>query len=365
MLDFPNSPVVGQIFSSQNGTFKWDGVKWVPATAATGGQFGTSQNRNRIINGNFAVDQYNNNAAITPASGNPAYVCDRWQIYFTVASKLTSQCVLSSANALLSSYVTITTASAYTAIASDVFNFAQRIEYQNMSDFAFGSTNAATITLSFWVNASIAGTYSGSLVNSNGSRTYVFPFVVNAANTWQQVSIPVPGDTSGAWSVAANAIGFMLRFDLGSGSSSRTSTTGAWQSANFNGAVGSVALIANAGATLSLSNVQLELGTVATPFDWRGYGDMLALCQRYYQLKSGTFGTYTGQALSAGFIMQPIVMAPAMRAAPTATVTPSGGSGWSSVTVQTTTSTAVVITPAIGSAGPVTFNYAITANAEL
>jgi hypothetical protein len=131
------------------------------------------------------------------------------------------------------------------------------------------------------VRSSLTGTFSGSLRNGTSfNRSYPFTYAISAANTWEQKSITIAGDTSGTWSTG-NTGGLVLAWDIGGGSSS-LSTANSWQAGNFSGVTGSTRLISTLSATLDLTGVQLEKGSTATSFDYRPYGTELALCQRYF-----------------------------------------------------------------------------------
>jgi hypothetical protein len=311
-----------------------------------------NQNRNRIINGHFIVDQRNNFAAVTPAT-TTAYTADRWQLNGNPASKLTIQALPASTvfPSGIAGALAMQTASAYVAGASEIFSIQQGIEFQNMTDFNFGNAGAATITLSFWAFASVAGTYSGSLFNNGGTRSFVFTFAL-AASTWTRITVVVPGDVAGTWYPgSSNSRGMGLSIDLGSGSSLRTAVVASWTAGIFVGASGSVALVANAGAILQLANVQLELGSVATPFDWQSVADTLAACRRYFQ--DIWFILYAPAANVAGFggAVQQITYPVCMRAAPTALAT---DNILSSVWTGTTTPTYVFAPDNIRVSSPTT-----------
>jgi hypothetical protein len=164
--------------------------------------------------------------------------------------------------------------------AADYLLFMQKIEGFNTVDLAFGTASAATVTLSFWVRSSITGTYSAFLQNSAASRAYVATYTISAANTWEQKSITIAGDTTGTWIGATSEIGLRVGFDLGSGSNYST-TAGAWTAGNYTRTSGTVNWGATTGATFYITGVQLEKGSTATSFDFRPYGTELSLCQRY------------------------------------------------------------------------------------
>jgi hypothetical protein len=158
----------------------------------------------------------------------------------------------------------------------------QSIEGLNVSDLGWGAAGAQAITISFWFRSSLTGTHSGAVSNSGNTRSYPFSFTVSAANTYEYKTVTIAGDTSGTW-LTTNGAGLTLKFNCGSGSTA-LGTAGAWASADYSGATGSVSLVGTSGATFYITGVQLEKGSTATSFDYRPYGTELVLCQRYYEV---------------------------------------------------------------------------------
>ena len=238
--------------------------------------------RNRIINGQMAIAQRGTSAV---SSGD--YPVDRFIMVSTSSATTTAQqssTVPSSTTFSNSVLYSVTTGAS--SGASDRQHLYQRIEGFNTADLGWGTANAKSVTLSFWAYASIAGTYSASFSNSAQTRSYVASYTL-PANTWTQVSLTVAGDTSGTW-LTTNGIGIQISWDYGSGSSF-TGTANTWSGSYFLAATGQVALSATTGATFYITGVQLEVGTQATSFEYRQYGQELALCQRYFYLHaSGT-----------------------------------------------------------------------------
>ena len=297
--------------------------------------------RNRIINGDMRIDQRNAGASVTPTA-NPTYLVDRWFFGLQQASKMSFQ-QSSTAPAGFNNSLLATSLSAYTPLSSDYHYLGQRVEGYNVADLGWGTADAKTITLSFWVRSSVTGTLSGSLSNSGATRSYPFTYTISSANTWEQKFVTIAGDTAGTWD-KTNGRGIVISFSLGSGST-YLGTADAWAGAYYTGATGSIQPIATSGATFYITGVQLEEGSVATPFCPAGggsYGAELALCQRYYWQVSGVSGSTTGCTIdglyssgSGAGIFYSFMHPVTMRTAPTATVNYNDLTNASSVVVTT------------------------------
>jgi hypothetical protein len=233
--------------------------------------------KNRIINGACVIDQRNAGASVTQGTNN-LYPVDRFLVVGNVASKFTAQ-QSTTVPAGFKNSVICTSSSAYSVGASETFVIAQRIEGFNVADLNWGSANAKTVTLSFWVRSSLTGTFGGAVRNSAADRSYPFSYTISSANTWEQKSVTIAGDTSGTW-LTDNGIGINVIWSLGTGST-LSGTAGAWAGASYTSATGATSVVGTNGATFYITGVQLEVGTTATSFDYRPYGTELALCQRY------------------------------------------------------------------------------------
>jgi len=252
--------------------------------------------KNRIINGGMVIDQRNAGASVTQDTSGTQYCLDRWNIYGTVASKFTVQQTPSATEtgyatrvaAGFTNYLAITSASAYSVSASDVFQLQQMIEGFNTSDLAWGTASAKTVTLSFLVYSSLTGTFGGSLVNSAANYSYPFTYSIPVANTWTSISVTVAGPTAGTWIGATNGIGIRVYFGLGVGSTN-SGTAGSWSANLYRSATGAVSVVGTSGATFYITGVQLEKGSTATSFDYRPYATEFIYCQRYYEVGESTF----------------------------------------------------------------------------
>jgi hypothetical protein len=274
--------------------------------------------RNRIINGAMVIDQRNAGASVTPTLDG-SYNLDRWQVSLSAASKFSLQ-QSSTAPTGFSYSTLITSLSAYSVPSGGYFMFTQPVEGYNMADFGWGTASAKTVTISFWVNSSLTGTFGGAIQNNAQNRAYPFSYTISAANTWEQKSVTIAGDTSGTW-LTTNGVGMYLRFGLGVGSTFST-TAGAWTAGQYFAPTGATSVVGTNGATFYITGVQLEVGTVATPFEREIYSETLAKCQRYYyRLKAASpytnFGM--GRAYSGTNGQVSLALPVSMRAAPTGT----------------------------------------------
>jgi hypothetical protein len=287
-------------------------------TAQINGMTPTAQSlqgfRNRIINGGMVIDQRNAGASAGTSSGTFAYFLDRWVASYSQTSKFTVQQNAGSVTppAGFTNYLGVTSSSAYSVASGESFNMQQPIEGFNVADLGWGAAGAQTVTVSFWVRSSLTGAFGGAVCNSNLTRSYPFTYTVSAANTWEYKTVSIPGDTSGTW-VTNNGVGLRLYFNLGAGSTV-SGTAGAWASANFQSATGAVSVVGTNGATFYITGVQLEAGSVATPFEQIDYGRELIMCQRYFQIVKSATGN--GNSLANGVWRCTAQLRVVMRATP-------------------------------------------------
>jgi hypothetical protein len=266
-------------------------------TDSSGGVLAPSSSvfRNRILNGDMKIDQRNAGASVTPLTG-ATYTVDRWLTAFAQSSKFSIQRNAASVTPPVgfTNYLGATSLSAYSVVSTDFFTLQQSIEGLNIADLAWGTANAAPVTLSFWVRSSLTGTFGGAINNSGGSRSYPFTYTISSANTWEQKSIIIAGDTSGTW-LTTNGIGITVNLSMGMGAT-YLGTAGSWASGSYYSATGSTNVVGTNGATFYITGVQLEKGSTATSFDYRPYTTELSLCQRYYNKWSGANSPFIGLA---------------------------------------------------------------------
>jgi hypothetical protein len=152
-----------------------------------------------------------------------------------------------------------------------------------MTDLNFGSVNARTITVSFWFYASIAGTYCFSLRNVPVTHSYVKTFDITSANTWQYVTAVIPGCTLGTWSTSTGTASMYVTFDFGSGTTYNTATPNTWVAGNVLRTAACVSMISTGSASIYITGVQLEVGSVIPTYEMRPFDDELRRCKRYFQ----------------------------------------------------------------------------------
>ena len=245
--------------------------------------------KNRIINGAMMIDQRNAGASV---NGTGTFPVDRFSLSSSGVGVYSGQrSTTAPANFLNSIILTVTTPDS-SVTGTDNCVVLQRIEGFNFADMAWGTANASTITISFWVRSSITGTYFVRLANNNYDRSYCASYTISAANTWEYKTITIGGDTTGTWATN-NSSGVAVEFVLGNGTTYQTSSANTWIAGNYLSTSSQTNWISTNGATFYITGVQLEKGSTATSFDYRPYGTELQLCQRYYYLLSASANNLT------------------------------------------------------------------------
>ena len=272
--------------------------------------------KNKIINGAMVIDQRNAGASLTQSTSHQ-FAVDRTFGIGGVAGKFTMQ-QSSTAPTGFTKSLLVTSTSSYSVPSGDLYLIGQSIEGFNIADLDWGTANAKTVTLSFWVRSSLTGTFGGAIGNAgwlSNTRSYPFSYTISSANTWEQKSITIAGDTTGTWATN-NTTGLTVSFGLGVGTSS-SATAGAWIGSNVLAPTGATSVVGTNAATWYVTGVQLEVGSTATPFERRLYGQELALCQRYLPAFNGMTDSFVGIAGSTSSIVVPIPFAVPVRTPPT------------------------------------------------
>jgi hypothetical protein len=299
-----------------------DGVTFPDSTNQFSG--GAFSFKNRIINGDMRIDQRNAGAAVTADNSFPV---DRFKLGQNTDGACSVQQDSSAPASFINSIKYTTTTADGTLTTTQNTSISQNIEGTNIADLAWGTANAKTVTLSFWVRSSLTGTFGGALTNSAITRSYPFTYTISVADTWEQKTVTIAGDTTGTW-LTTTGIGIRVIFGLGVGPD-RSGTAGAWSGSTLLSATGAVSVIGTLNATWFITGVQLEVGSVATPFERRPFGAELQLCQRYlpiFRLAAGD-KFVVGQAISASVVVANLPFLVSARTAPTG-ITASAGSSF-------------------------------------
>ena len=263
---------------------KADGTGNLSVPAETGTVVTTASpslgRRNMILNGDMRISQ--RGTSFTKSGSSNVYILDRfYQVSnASAATVVYSQDTEAPANFKNSLKFSVTTAD--TDLTSQRCLISQFIEGQNVAHLNWGTADAQDVTLSFWVRSSLTGTFGGSFINSAEDYSYPFTYTISSANTWEYKTVTVTGPTAGTW-LDTNGVGIRIHWSMGTGSY-RLGTAGSWSANRYEGATGQVDPVSTTGATWYITGVQLEVGSVATPFEHRSYGEELALCQRYYYM---------------------------------------------------------------------------------
>jgi hypothetical protein len=278
--------------------------------------------RNLIINGAMQVSQRGTD--INDIAADETYVMDRF-LTRDYGGNGTYDYDQSTdvPTATFQNSIKLTCKSASTNTGTYGYSIEQRIEGYNIRQLRLGRSNAQPITVSFWVKSSVAGTYSTGLRTTSAEYSYVTEFALSA-NTWTYVTYTAPALTTSLSSLNEDSGGAGILFSLlvlGKQTGKATSTLNAWQAGNKVSSTNQVAWMDNANATLNVTGVQVEAGSVATDFEHRSFGEELAACQRYYyQIKQyENAGQYTFMIGAVGGTNTHFVVTnpQVMRAAPT------------------------------------------------
>ena len=285
---------VGQINSTDGSTAITTGADGYVSFAKT--QIGGR--RNLIINGAMQVAQRGTSFSIAHDGDRQSYPVDRFRFIMDTAMDSYDATVAQVADAPdgFASSLKITTGTAETGPDAEEYIFVEhRVEAQNLQQLNYGSASAQTMTFSFWVKSSITGTFGMSFYTPDSNRVIGKQYTINSADTWEYKTITIEGDTSGSGIPNDNGEGLRIIWWLLAGSDFTGTDNTNWidfVGTGYGDAVEQNGVGTTAGATWQITGVQLEVGTVATPFEHRSYGEELALCQRYYEILRDDGGSY-------------------------------------------------------------------------
>ena len=279
-------------------------------------------NRNLIINGAMQVAQRGTSSTGLHTSGY--YTTDRFALVFGNEDELRVTMTQNSVTDLpgFSNSLKVQTTTAESAIAADEnFFIINRYEGQDFQRLKYGTSNALSTTLSFYVKSSVTGTFAVAIYQTDGNDIIGSTYTINSANTWEKKEITFAGNTLAAI-VDDNTNAIMIDWFLAAGSnftSVNNTSWGGYETGKLAFGHGTNAVATTTNATWEITGVQWELGEQATPFEHRSFGDELARCQRYYQVvgSSSNYHTYPAQRWNASAVFFSFSTPTSMRAAPT------------------------------------------------
>ena len=243
--------------------------------------------RNLLINGAMKINQRIQTGSLgyfNPVTGS-IYTLDRWKVlnansFDTDSAQVTQD---SSGPAGFRNSIQMNIGNTETPSSNQVCGFQQKIEAQDCQGLKFGTSSAETTTLSFWVYSNKTGTYCIQVIHEDVSKYVLFEYTISASNTWEKKTITISGNTSNTIT-DDNGTGLNVIWVLCAGSGRHVSATSSWTSSgNALATSNQVNLWDNADNYFRMTGCQLEIGTTATEFEYRSFGDELSLCQRYYQ----------------------------------------------------------------------------------
>lgn len=257
-------------------------------------------NKNAVQNGSFDIWQ---RGISFSSMADSTYFADRWMYNKSSAAvhdvlKSTDVPTVAQAGRLFnySALIDCTTVDASIA-AGDYVAIQQRIEGYNFLPLA-----QKTITISFWVKATKTGIHCVSLQNSGADRSYVAEYTINSSDTWEYKTVTFSASPSaGTWDYT-NGIGLKVIFTLAAGSTFQT-TANSWQTGNYFATSNQVNACDNTANNFRICGVQLEVGSIATPFEQKTFHRELQDCQRYYE-KSYGYETFAGATTTLGYIQE-------------------------------------------------------------
>jgi hypothetical protein len=245
--------------------------------------------RNLIINGDMQIAQRGTSA--TGLTTGDYRTVDRWYHNINTAGTWSeSQSTdVPTGQGFSSSLKVNCTSTASLSTTNQTF-LMQIIEAQNLQHLKYGTSNAESLTLSFWVKSNKTGTYVAWFYHPDDARQTNKTYTINTADTWEKKTITISGDTTGVID-NDNGQGLLLRWVLDTGSTftSGTSPNGTWEAySDANAYAGHAVTLADSTSNyFNLTGVQLEVGEGASDFEFLPYDVQLSRCKRYYWQLNG------------------------------------------------------------------------------
>jgi hypothetical protein len=262
------------------------------------------------------------------------YTADRWRIDPQSCGTWTNTIETDAPDGFNHSLKVLCTTADTPLTASEVMTVHQRLEGVDLQHVAKGTSSAKELTASFWVKSNVTGTYIVECYDNDNVRQVSKSYTITSSDTWQKVTLTFPADTTGVLDNDTSlSMFFLMWLAAGPAFTSGTLNT-SWNSSTLaNRVVGQTNLASAVNNYWQVTGVQLELGDKATPFEYRSYGEELALCQRYFwrNIDPAGFGVNGNSNATRVLIPFPTTM----RAIPSIS-----GSGtynfWNGVTTATT-----------------------------
>jgi hypothetical protein len=243
--------------------------------------------RNLIIGGDFSTNPWQRGTSLTGLATNNIFTADRWAYNVSGSAvvdiaKTADAPTIAQAGMFTQHCLDLAVATTDTSIAAgDQYAVTHKIEGLNTSFLGFGQAGARPITISFWVKATLTGTYYISVRNSGPDRSYVAPYTINVSNTWERKEVTIPGDASGTW-LYSNALGIRVSWILAAGSNF-VFTPNVWSAGNLIAGPDQVNVLGTVGNRFKLAIVQGEEGVGASSFEQLPVSAVLERCQRFYR----------------------------------------------------------------------------------
>ena len=338
------------------------GSSEIAANAVTASEMANSAylaNKNIIINGSMQVSQRGTSEASVTTS-QYADAPDRWHIQLDGAGTWTVSQTTTAPNGFSNSYKFDCTTADASLAASDRLYLNQKVEGLNVQRFAKGTADAKPYAVSFWVRSSKTGTYIAGLWDQDNSRQCSQSYTISSADTWTKIEVDFPADTTGVPNYdTGQSLQLIFYLAAGSNYSSGTLSTTWEASTSANRAVGQVNVADSTSGDFYITGIQLEVGTTATVFEYKTFGQELQDCLRYYQTSSSTGGqaiNLTDRAIAAASTFgSTFFYQTKMRAAPTIVLTDDAGNA-SKISYNGTANTAYTLTGTLTSSSAIFLN---------
>lgn len=319
--NFPNGLTINGVDPVSNSP-SWSETGTSPSALATQNRIVAYNKggKNIVINGNMNIHQ-RSGSLVSSISTSGYYTADRWHFEDSMDTAVYSQIVDTTdfpTNTEFRKSLKTNCTTAKTSLGvNDTIKILQKFEGQNVQVLKKGTSNAESVTVSFWVKSSLIGTYICELDDIENSRQISKSYTIDSANTWEYKTLTFPADTTGNLT-NDNSARFQIAFWLVAGANftSGTLNDSTWASyTSSNRAVGQVNF-ANANTNnFFITGIQMEIGSITNPFEYRSFGEELSLCQRYYYrntpgVSGGIFcnGYSNSTTVAEGFIKYPVTM---------------------------------------------------------